>query len=68
MTTAAAWAYAVVESSLGMAHHHAVMQVEADGTGTRLEWTVDLLPDDVVAPRMEELMSAGAQAISRALT
>ncbi|HEU4511785.1 MAG TPA: SRPBCC family protein [Nocardioidaceae bacterium] len=59
-------AYAVIESGLGMQHHHAVMQVEARGAGTQLVWTVDVLPDEI-APRVRELMSAGAAAITQAL-
>lgn len=59
-------AYAVVESGLGMEHHHAVMQVVPDGGGTVLEWHVDVLPD-AVAPQMREMMAAAAQSMTRHL-
>src|SRR3954464_10268117 len=30
-------------------HYNAVLEVLADGSGTRVVWTTDLLPDDVAA-------------------
>jgi carbon monoxide dehydrogenase subunit G len=31
-------------------HYNAVLQVHADGKGTRVEWTTDLLPHEVASP------------------
>lgn len=31
-------------------HYNAVMQVVADGAGTRVTWTTDLLPNEMAAP------------------
>ena len=55
-------AYAVVESGLGMEHHHAVMQVTPAGDGARLTWTVDVLPEEA-APRIGEMMAVAAGAM-----
>jgi carbon monoxide dehydrogenase subunit G len=51
----------------GRATHYnaAVEVVEADG-GSRLTWTVDLLPD-ALAPAVDGLMAQGVQAMQRAL-
>jgi len=38
-------AYTITESPFGMTHHNASLQAFADGAGTRLVWTVDVLPD-----------------------
>jgi hypothetical protein len=47
-------------------HHNASMQVHADGTGTRLVWVTDVLPDEI-APAISALVEAGAAAIRRTL-
>ena len=31
-------------------HYNAVLQLFADGSGTRVAWTIDLLPDEVADP------------------
>ena len=60
-------AYAVVESPLGMRHHHASMQVVADsGEHSRLIWIADVAPDDVGAA-VDQFMQLGAVAIQRTL-
>lgn len=60
-------AYAVVESPLGMRHHHASMQVVADrGERSRLIWIADVAPDDVGAA-VDQFMQLGAVAIQRTL-
>jgi hypothetical protein len=58
-------AYSVVESSLGLEHHHAVFTVtaaDADGAGCRLDWMVDLTPDRA-APAVAAMVETGAAAI-----
>src|SRR5918999_2671184 len=60
-------AYAVVESPLGLRHHHATMEVLADGDDrSRLVWVADMAPDDVGAS-VGEFMRSGAAAIQRTL-
>jgi hypothetical protein len=60
-------AYAVVESPLGMRHHHASMQVVADSDErSRLIWIADVAPDDVGAA-VDQFMQLGAVAIQRTL-
>jgi hypothetical protein len=60
-------AYAVVASPLGMRHHHASMEVVADGDAcSRLLWIADVVPDDA-APTVEQLMQTGALAIQSTL-
>ncbi len=60
-------AYAVVESPLGIRHHHASMEVRADGDEQcRLLWVADVAPDDA-APAIEDFMRQGAEAIRRTL-
>ncbi len=60
-------AYAVVESPLGIRHHHASMEVRADGDErSRLLWVADVAPDDA-APAVGEFMRLGADAIRRTL-
>jgi len=48
------------------AHHHASAEIVADGDGSRVVWTCDLLPDSV-APTIEAMMENGAQAMKRTL-
>jgi len=58
-------AYAVVESPLGLTHHHATMQVtERDDGGSHMTWVVDLLPDSA-AEALDQMMDAGAEAMTR---
>jgi len=62
-------AYAVIESPLGMRHHHATMQVIADagGDSCRLEWVVDLAPDGA-SPTIAGMMDIGVAAMQRTLS
>jgi hypothetical protein len=58
-------AYTVVDGPFE--HHHATMRVVPVGpTTTRIQWTTDLLPDDV-APMVAELVDAGSKAMQRTL-
>jgi len=60
-------AYAVVESSLRLEHHHATMEVVADGNGTsHLIWVADMAPDEAGAS-VGDFMRSGAAAIRRTL-
>jgi hypothetical protein len=59
-------AYAVVESPLGMRHHHATMEVEAADDRSVLLWVADVAPDEAAAP-VGEFMRLGAEAIRRTL-
>jgi hypothetical protein len=60
-------AYSVIESPLGMRHHHGTFQVVEDGDGSRLEWVVDLSPDSA-APTIESMMDLGCAAMQRTLS
>jgi hypothetical protein len=64
-------AYAVVESPLGLRHHHATMHVvpsSDDGAGTcRLEWVADVFPDEAAAT-ISGMMDIGAAAMQRTLS
>jgi len=40
-------AYTITESPFGTTHHNASLQALKDGEGTRLLWTIDVLPDEV---------------------
>jgi hypothetical protein len=63
--TARRLAYAVVDSPMGLTHHHATMQVDpAPGGGSRMVWTVDALPDTAAA-RLDEMMVLAAQTMLR---
>ncbi len=54
-------AYAVVDGVF--THHHASMEVAADGEGrSRLVWTTDLLPHDA-APTVEAFVDQGVAAM-----
>ena len=59
-------AYAVVDSPLGLGHHHASFEVIPDDIGARLIWTADVLPEEAVE-RVGTFMAEGARAISEAL-
>jgi hypothetical protein len=47
-------------------HHNASAQVFAEGEGSRFVWITDVLPD-ALAPALEAMMDAGAQAMQRTL-
>jgi hypothetical protein len=47
-------------------HHHASAEIVADGAGSRVVWTCDLLPDSV-APTIEAMMDDGARAMRQTL-
>jgi len=51
-------AYAVVEGSLPITHHHASMQVFGASSGSRLVWITDVLPNELAGPLGELLESA----------
>jgi hypothetical protein len=53
-------AYAVVEGSLPITHHHSSMQVFDDGDGSRLVWITDVLPNDLAGPLSDLLDGAAA--------
>jgi Polyketide cyclase / dehydrase and lipid transport len=56
-------AYSVVDSPLGMRHHHASIQVVPEGDDRcRIVWIADLTPDDA-ASAVEGLMRAGCIAM-----
>ena len=60
-------AYAVVESPLGLRHHHATMEVVADGDDhSQLVWVADLLPEDL-EPAVRTFMEQGAESMQRTL-
>jgi len=52
-------AYAILD---GFDHYNGSAEVRADGTGSRVVWIVDVLPDDA-APRVAALMERGAAAM-----
>ena len=56
--------YAITE---GFTHYQGTAEVLADGTGSRLVWHVDLLPDERAAD-VSALMAHGAEAMRRTLT
>jgi carbon monoxide dehydrogenase subunit G len=45
-------------------HYNAAAQVFAEGTGSRFEWTIDLLPDEI-APYVASQMDLGLAAIAK---
>jgi carbon monoxide dehydrogenase subunit G len=47
-------------------HHNASMQAIAEGNGTRILWTTDILPD-AFAPLIHKLMEEAATAIKTAI-
>lgn len=61
-------AYAVVDSPLGMAHHHATMDVVEDGggRGCTLVWVVDVAPPEAAGP-LGQMMDAGELAMLETL-
>ena len=70
--------YGVVESSIGLTHHQASVEVldppdapdGSDGSephGSTIRWSADLLPDEL-APTVRQMMEQGAAAIGRTLS
>jgi carbon monoxide dehydrogenase subunit G len=60
-------AYAVVGGSLAPKHHHASMQVFADGKDhSRFVWITDVAPDDLAGP-IAEMVDQGARVIKQTL-
>ena len=61
--------YTVVRSGLGATHHQASVEVHAasaGGSGSRVVWITDVLPDEL-APVVDGLMDSGVVAITRGL-
>lgn len=48
-------AYTITNSPFGFTHHHSVMQVLPEGSGSRLVWTTDFTPDTAAGPVGEAL-------------
>ena len=59
-------AYSVIESPLGLRHHHATFEVVDEGERCSLEWVVDLSPD-TAAPAVEAMVDLGCTAMQRTL-
>jgi Polyketide cyclase / dehydrase and lipid transport len=59
-------AYTITNSPFGFTHHHSVMQVLPEGSGSRLVWTTDFTPDAVAGP-LGEALDASATSIADAL-
>ena len=60
-------AYSVIDSPLGMQHHHATFEVVDAGDGCRLEWVVDVSPDSA-APALEAMVDLGCAAMEQTLS
>jgi carbon monoxide dehydrogenase subunit G len=58
--------YSVVESSFGLTHHQASVEVIPSGGGSTLRWITDVLPDAAAEP-IGSMMDAGAVAIRATL-
>jgi hypothetical protein len=58
-------AYAIKDSP-NLAHHNASFQVCEEGTGSRVVWIADVLPDAAEGP-IGGMMEAGVEAMRRAL-
>lgn len=56
--------YAVIDGQAS--HYNASVQVFADGDGSRVVWTVDLLPNDI-APAIGGMMDAAAKVMKTTL-
>jgi carbon monoxide dehydrogenase subunit G len=56
--------YAVVEGRAS--HYNAAVRVFPDGDGSRVVWTIDLLPDEL-APAIEAMMGEGAKVMGKKL-
>ncbi|MFE6102039.1 SRPBCC family protein [Streptomyces laurentii] len=60
-------AYAVVDGSLDVVHHHASMQVFAEAGGrSRFVWTIDVLPHSLAEP-IATMVDEGVRVIRRTL-
>jgi hypothetical protein len=61
--------YSVIDSPLGLQHHLATMQVIADeqGSGCRLDWTIEATPDDAI-PMLTAMVDLGVAAMQRTLS
>ena len=60
-------AYSVVEGQrMPLAYHHAAFQVFADGEGSRLVWTTDVLPH-AIAPAVRARVERGIAEIKDVL-
>lgn len=59
-------AYSIKDSPFGFTHHHAVMQVLPNGSGSQLVWTTDFKPDAVAGP-LSEALDASVTSIQDAL-
>ena len=55
-----------VSGSARLTHHNGALQVFADGEGTLVVWTADLLPDEA-APGVAAMMEQGLAAMRRRL-
>jgi hypothetical protein len=58
--------YSVVESSFGLTHHQASVEVIPSADGATLRWITDVLPDTAAEP-IGSMMDAGAEAIRATL-
>ena len=58
--------YSITDSPLGMDFHVASMQVEGNGSGTRLVWTVDVLPSEA-AGHLAPLLDSACDDMSSSL-
>jgi hypothetical protein len=56
--------YAVVEGRAS--HYNAAVQVFPEGDGSRIVWTIDLLPDEL-APAIGGMMDQAANAMKKTL-
>lgn len=56
----------IAYSALSFAHHNATFEVRADGGGSRVIWSCDVLPNEVAA-QVRPLMEAGLTAAKRNL-
>lgn len=60
-------AYAVVDSPLGMTHHHATMEVlREDPDASRIVWIADLFPN-AAAAQVRSMMEQGSQVMKQTL-
>ncbi|MPZ63497.1 MAG: SRPBCC family protein [Propionibacteriales bacterium] len=60
-------AYTITEGPAPLTHHHASMQVFADGSGATLVWITDFRPDDA-ADAFGQAMDAAGKDLEAALT
>ncbi len=60
-------AYTITDGPAPLTHHHASMQVFADGDGARLVWVTDFQPDEAAGP-FGQALDAAAKDLATALT